>query len=206
MSNLVPPIDTRGIYLLASPYAESLQPGELYRCAAIRSFRDVENQGGNVFTEYYENRNLSQADCEKDRRNDVKIVTLLSDAYAPVYVPSSYILSYPDIGTRNYQRVVLSVDLGPLPDVLDLTFVKTKMAGVVQESFGVTPKVNIAIAPMSGVVTSEESDAREIARQSAVTNATTDYALYLKEREKNTVLETRCALLEKIVRDNGLLN
>ncbi len=206
MANLIPPIDTRGIYILKPPFDVSLQPATLYRCAAIRNFKDIENNGVNVFETYYVNRNISQADYEKDRRDGVKIITLITDAYAPVYVPSSYIASYPDFGTRNYQRVVLSVDLGPLPDVLDLGFVKSKIAEDVHQSFGVKPVVNVAIAPMSGVVTTEQSDARETARQSAIRNSTTDYGLLVKEREKNALLAQRCAVLEQLVRDKGLLD
>lgn len=205
MASLVPPYGARGIYSLKAPYDRLLNQGELYTCGAIRNFRDIENSGKDVFKTYYEPHDLATSAFNTDRKNDVVIITLLSDKVAPVYVPSSYILAFPDLSNRPYQRVVLSVDLGPLPDALDLTFVKGQVATAVATSFGVQPVVNVAVAAMSGVVTGEEHEAREVARQARVTNNVTDYAKFLAAEQRNAELAERLRIMENIVRDNGLL-
>jgi len=205
MSNLIPPIGTRGLYSLAAPFDTALEPTELYKCAGIRSFKDIENNEKDVYETYYAPYGLTQAETKRDRKDDVVIVTLISDTYAPIYVPSSYIKSYPNLANKNYQRIILSADLGPLPDYLDLTFVKDQVATAVSQSFGVVPTVNVAVAPMGGVVTSEEADAREAARQAAIKNSTTDYAKLLKANQTIEALQSRLAVLEQIVRDHNLI-
>lgn len=205
MANLIPPPGTRGLYSLLAPFDTLLQPATLYKCAAIRSFTDVENGGKNVYETYYQPYQIEQSRASQDRKDGVYIVTLLSDKFAPIYVPSSFIASYPDQTNKNYHRVILSADLGPLPDTLDLTFVKTQMASVISQSFGVTPSINVAVAPMTGVVSYEEHDAREAARQGAITNSTTDYAKWQQALKANNELKARLAILEQIVKDKGLI-
>ncbi|MNE31197.1 hypothetical protein D3C80_1247490 [compost metagenome] len=137
---------------------------------------------------------------------NVAIVSLTSATQAPIYVPSSYILSFPGLTSFNYQNVVLSLSLGPLPDTLDLTFLKTQISTTVAAVIGVPPTVFENVAATTGVVTPEQHDALEAARQAAVTNQTTDYARYIEERDKRIVLETKLAALEALMISKGVLN
>ncbi|ARV77343.1 hypothetical protein FDI21_gp174 [Pseudomonas phage Noxifer] len=199
----VPPPGTRGLYSLKAPF--TTVPNQLYSCGAIRFFKDLQNQGINVYEKYYQPLNLTESDYSRDLAAGVAIISLLSDSQAPVYVPSSYILAYPGLTSYNYQYVVLSIALGALPDSLDLTFLKTQLATTASEVVGVLPTVFENIAPATGVVTPEQHDAMEAARQAAISNRTTDRALYLVERDKRIALEAKLAALEQLVIDKGLL-
>lgn len=199
----VPPPGTRGLYSLKAPF--KTVPNELYSCGAIRYFKDIQNQGVDVYAKYYQPLELTEADYARDLAAGVVIITLLSETQQPIYVPSSYVLSYPGLSSYNYQHVVLSVSLGALPDALDLTFLKTQIATAVSEVIGVTPTVYENVAPSTGVVTPEQHDAMEAARQAAITNRTTDYARYLIERDKRIALEAKVAALEKVIVDSGIL-
>jgi hypothetical protein len=204
MSLNVPPMGTRGLYSLKAPF--STVANQLYTCTAIRFFKDIQNQGTDVFAKYYEPKGLSQADYTRDLAANVAIVSLTSETQAPIYIPSSYILSFPGLTSFNYQQVVLSATLGALPDTLDLTFLKTQVATTIAAVLGFVPTIYENVAASTGVITPEQHDALEAARQAGVTNQTTDYARYIEERDKRIVLEQKLAALEQLMISKGVLN
>jgi hypothetical protein len=203
MANLIPPIGSRGRFTVASPF--TVNSGVVYRCTALRRFSDIENQGIRVFETFYEPFDLTQTDVANDRSIGAYIATLESDTHAPIYVPTTYITSYPDGAYRNYQRVVISAELGPMPDYIDLTFMEAQLKALVSDTIGVEPRVALGAAPMDTTVTPDQHETLEIARVNAIKNRTTDYAKYLAEKEANQRLKSRIQILEEIIRRNGLI-
>lgn len=203
MSSLIPAIGTKGIYELKAPYMT--QPNELYKCVAVRSFIDIENFGVDVFDQYYSPFGIDRSVYTTDRSNGVAIVALQSEKYPPVYVPSSFILSFPDLSSKPYHHVVVSASLGALPDTLDLTFLTQQVAKVISDVIGVEPSINLGLAPMTGVVSAEQHEILTAARQAKIANRTTDYARLLEANNRISQLEQRNRTLEKIVIDKGLL-
>ena len=203
MKNLIPPVGTRGRYTVRQPF--SVKDDVIYECTALRRFSDIEAQGLRVYEMFYQPFGLSETDVGNDRRLNAYVATLESDSYAPLYVPTTYITSYPDGAYRSYHRVVLSAELGPIPDYIDLSFAITQMQDVLSDVIGIEPKVAVSVAPMTDRVTPEQHEALEVARTGAIKTRTTDYAKYLSEKQKNQRLESRIALLETVLRDSGQL-
>lgn len=203
MAAPIPPVGTRGLYELKTPW--STQPATLYTCMAIRRFTDLENRGTNVYETYYAPFDVAESEYRRDRSNNEAIITLTSETTAPIYVPSSYIASFPDLTFRNYHHVVLSSSFGPLPDYIDLTFVRQEIAKVISDTLGTVPEVHVGVVPMNGVVTPEEHDTLEVARQAKIENRTTDYARLLEAQQTNQQLLQRLAICEQILRDEGLI-
>ncbi len=200
---LTPPINTRGRYSVKAPYI--VDEGVIYTCSALRRFIDLENLGTRIYETYYAPFGLAESDMQRDRRDGVLIVTLTSESSAPLYIPTSYITAYPDLSYRNYQHVVLSASLGPLPDYIDLTFARQQMQNVISDVTGVTTEVHLSIAPMEDTVTPDDHEAREAAREASINNRTTDYARNLEKDQKIQRLEARNAVLVEVLRSNGLL-
>lgn len=196
-------IGTRGLYELNAPW--SADAGVLYTCVALRAFVDLENRGQDVFSVYYEAVGLTQSEYTQDRQNGELIVTLISDETAPIYVPTSYIASLPDLSHYNYSHVILSASLGPLPDTLDLTFARNEVSQTLSDVIGVAPTVELAKAPMSGVITPSDHQTQTAARNAAKTNSTTERAKRLAAEEQVTRLQQKVAFLEDLIRDNGLI-
>lgn len=199
-----PPLAARGIYQLRQPW--EVPASKVYTCQAIRSFKDVYERGTDVYTEYYAPYGVSRSDFSEDVEANAAIITLISDDFDVVYVPDTYIVSYPDMGVVNYQRVVLSVDFGLLPDFLSLDYIKQEMTTVGSKVIGKDPEVNEAVAPTSGAVTPEEHQVLEASRLANIEFQTTDYAKYLEQVQLNNDLSTRIQTLEQIIIDNGLLD
>lgn len=199
-----PPIMARGRYQLLAPF-EAPQT-KVFICYAIRNFKDLYELGEDVYQKYYQPVGLSQAVFQEDVSNNVAIITLISDDHQVIYVPDSYILSYPDMGEVTYHRVILSVDFGVLPDYLDFDHTKTQVGNVATDVIGKMPAVTLHVAPSSGVITPDEHETLESSRLFNVQNQTTDRAKYLQQLRLNDDLIQRIQTLEQIIIDNGLLD
>lgn len=200
MSNMIPPINARGLYELQSPW--TLVPNQIYTCSAIRKFIDIQNLGFDVFKTYYEPYGLTQTEYNEDIAAGAVIVTLTSETEAPVYVPSTYILKYPNESYHNYQHVVVSASLGPLPDYLDYTHVIQQVGALLSDTIGVVPTVNIHVAASEGSISPEDHDVAEAARQAAVANRVTDRSRLLALEQQNIQLTQQVDLLKQYISDN----
>ena len=199
-----PPLATRGIYQLRQPW--EVPSSKVYTCYAIRSFQDIYELGEDVYKRYYQPYGVGLSEFEADAEAKAAIVTLISDDHDLVYVPDTYIQAYPEMGVVDYQRVVLSVDFGMLPDFLSLDHIRDQIATVGTEIIGKAPEVGEHVAPVSGAVTPEEHQTLEASRLANIQFRSTDHALYLEQRRLNEALIEKVKTLEQIVIDNGLLD
>lgn len=198
-----PPLHAKGTFVLRAPWVTVAN--SLYEAIAIRSFADFVEVGQNAYELFYRPQGLTVNDFEADKALGASIITLVSPSRPTIHVPDTYIDTYPDMGYVAYKSVVLSIALGSVPDQLDLTFLKDQVAGVVSDTIGVLPTVLVHSAPATGVVTEDQHQLLETARNAAVTNRTTDRAKVLELQNQNDALHTKVALLEQILIANGLI-
>lgn len=205
-NNTVPPIGTKGIYNLLDPFGAAIQPSVLYELSATRYFVDIENNGGNVYELYYKPFGLTEQQVQTDRSNRVTILTLTTLNYPPIYVPSSYVRSYPSLDVRPYSYYVMSIPLGPLPDDVILEPTMDAISNAVSDFLGVRPEVHVGVMPLSDAITPEEDANREATRQAAIKNRTTDYALLRSANATIASLTQQIKIYEKICLDNGYIS
>lgn len=204
MTLLTPVLHARGRFTVAAPFA--LQPNVLYECIAIRTFSDYVGAGLDAFSKFYEPMGISHERYEEDQAAGASICTFASSETELVYIPDSYITSLPILDQVAYSRIVLSVDLGALPDAVDLTFLRSTIAADVEAIIGkAAPVVNLHQAASKGVVTQAQHEALETARQAAITNQQTDRARLLATQEQLAATQAKVTLLEQILRDYGFL-
>ena len=197
------PLGTKGRFKVDLPF--TVDPVESYICGAIRYFKDIENDGKNVFEVYYLPYEIAYERYESDRLNNVPILTLLSDRYSPLYIPASFILEFPDVDAYEYKNVIMSASLGALPGNVSLDFTLDQVKQAIRSTLGLEPVINLGVMPVIGSLTPEEHATAEAARQAAITNTVTDYSRYLAELNKNVQLTERIRILEQLVIDNNLL-
>lgn len=203
MAKLTPPLHTRGRYTLKEPFIAD--PTTLYTCEAVRTFRDIRERGYDPFKEFYEPMGLSLEQFQQDALINASIVTLTSEDKPIIYVPDTYILSYPNQQLVPYKHIVLSISLGMIPDYVDLSFLSNQISGVVSDVIGSTSEVKLHNVPTLSSLTPEEHDVLEAARQAAITLRTTDRANVLLLQRQNTALIERLQTLEQILKNEGLI-
>lgn len=201
--NIIPPLGTKGRYNLHDPFGAAYQPTELYELKAERYFEDIENNGGNVYELYYKPYNIPESQVQTDRNNKVAILTLVTLKYPPLYVPSSFVKNYPDQNFRQYSQFVLTLSFGPLPNDVILEPAMAAVANAASDFIGATPEVFVGSMPLSDLITPEDHENREVTRQAAIANRTTDYAQVRELQAQVMTLTQQVALLQKICKDNG---
>ena len=200
--SLTPPIGASGIFKLAPPFQALLNSGVSYSCQAVRRMSDILKLGIDPYGQYYAPYGLARSLYDADLAADQAIVSLRSNGGHWVYVPTSYIASYPNMGGIPYKALVLAINIGPVPDYLDLNPVKSKIRAVVQEMVGVSSEVqSVAISETKNMVQADHN-AIEAARQANITNTTTDYARYLEAKAQRDALTLRVQQLEAYIREH----
>lgn len=202
-----PPVYVRGQFDLRTPW--TVQASTIYTCIAVRSFEDIYERNIDVFTEFYEPKGLTSTEFDADKAEGATIVTLISEDDEIIYVPDTYINSYPNMSDIPYNRVIVSIDLGTLPETLDLSALQTNLAGVTEESIGVVPDIKYHIAASTDAVSASDHTTLEAARQAAIdalgVTPATATAKLKKQEQVNSALNQKIATLEQIVKDNNLI-
>ena len=200
--SLTPPINVTGVYTLANPFATDVVPNTPYTNIAVRKFADVIRRGEDPFALYYDPKGIDYATYQADLNAGECIVTLRSAAGQFIYVPTPYILSFPNQSGIAYTVITLAVNLGAIPNTADLSVIRQKMSDVVHDYYGVTPTIQqVAI---SETVTKSAADhaAVEAARQAEITERQTDYAKYLQAQATVQAQAQQINQLENYIKAN----
>lgn len=185
---LTPPINTSGIFTLYLPF--TLAAGVVYRCSAIRTFTELEKRGIDVYKTYYKANGIGEDTYKIDLGLKASIVTLVSGAGEEVYVPNTYIESYPgDSGVR-YSRNVMVIDVGLVPESTDLSYMKALLVDLIKHNTGVDSVAEIVTAPYTGSVSHDQHVTWETARRAAIQN-------YVPLVEQLTAANAKIALLQE---------
>lgn len=200
MARKTPPLRAKGFYEVREPF--SVISSAVYECIALRSFDDFTERGEDPFKRFYESKGLSRSDYERDRAVNAHIVTLQSATSALVFIPDTYIEKMPDLSGVEYKRIVLSVLLGPLPDEVDLTHLKSSIATLTSDITGVEGHVLEHVVPFSGAITADQHETLELGRQAAIKNRTTDRARVIEQQQIIDAQRERIHALEQLLQRN----
>lgn len=159
---ITPTINTVGVFKVEKPFF--VESKRVYEVVAIREFDDIWLQGGDVYEEYYKPNGLSEEIYERDVKLGATIVTLKSKV-GNVYIPDTFIESFPKLGYLNYKHVILSVDIGAVSDEINLDALIADLKELASKHVGVTAKVKKHTAPTTNALTRDEVKSLEKQRQ-----------------------------------------
>jgi hypothetical protein len=196
-------IYARGKFEVQAPFA--LVADVSYTATAIRSFREVQAAGIDIFANYYAPMGLDQATYDSDRVNATSLVTLQADEHPTVIIPTTYILSAPTTVGEGFSRMVIGVDIGILPDGLDLTYVTAEIVALVSDLTGLQSDVQQFTAPITGLLTPEQAESFEQNRIAAIRGRTTHYAQNQTLQDQLNKATALAARYEQIILQSGIV-
>ena len=197
---ITPPFGVTGIWKLREPYRA--KPAKTYTCVAIRSFVELELININIHYNYYAPHELGQDIYRRDLALGASLVVLLGTDGERIYVPDTYIESYPDLDIGNFRRFILSCELGTLPINTATDHLNSAISAIVQEKLGRAVTVNTYIGPITANgLTPTDLKREESVRQTSITDRTTTYGQLYEANRRLGDLEGLLQIYKEQVKD-----
>jgi len=187
MANLIPPIGVVGNFKLSEPLDKLLNPDIKYKVTSVRNIREMIDSGEDVLTFVYINQGLTETDYNDGLDNNVEIVILQSPDGSFYYIPANYIVSIPDYSGHKFKEKVLLVELGQIPDELDLTAVIEEIKAVTYNLLGIEP--SIEEVPTSQTIIYTDDEYREFEETRKANKVLNEPCIIAKARLEQTVQE-----------------
>lgn len=207
----VPTIYTAGKFVLKKPFLT--RDDVTYSVSALREFSDLYIKGVDVYSEYYKPYGLIDGavvngatfNFTAEAKFNPVIVTLEGSDDTVIYVPSTYIESYPISGDIAYSRLILSADLGALPDTVPLDSILQDVQELVQAKFGVKPEVKVSRGYTSRQPTQDEHVVLEQSRIGSIATTDNHFTQSQALKDRCEFLDAQVKTLTRILADNNLI-
>ena len=196
----LPDIGSVGTFTLKAPYDTLIKNKVSYRCKSIRLLSECIADGLDPFSFYYESMGLTQADFNVDLENDESIVSLQTDNGEWLYIPSSYILQFPNMNGVVYRAMMLGVSLGAIPDTMKLDALKTVMSNLIVDAIGITPVIKEIVVSVPAIVSNADHVLIENARTSRISLNMSEAAQLTKANQDLNQARQRISELENYIK------
>lgn len=200
---ILPRIGSKGFYD-AGELDYGIKSKVLYTLLSIESFSSLLSKGVDVFNDYYVKVGLDQAKYQEDLAAGASILTIDSPVADTIALPNSVLTGYPIANTIDYSRVVVSAELGLLPDSLDMAVVTQEVQTQIESILGVSDiTMRVHRIELDEAVDIEEHKTREAARLLALDE---NQSVFTKLATANTEIDKlreKVALLERYIREQS---
>jgi hypothetical protein len=137
---ILPQIGSTGVFRVRHPFDTIVNPTGAYECSGIRLISELLSYTDSVVDKYYYVYGLTRDDYTRDRDAGESIVTL-KNGNDYIYIPASYIISFPDVTGIPYHVITLAVTLGAIPVGADLSTITDKISNLLTDTNGVVPDI-----------------------------------------------------------------
>lgn len=194
--NIIPTLNTKGVWTAKAPYATLLLTSVIYTCIALRTLQDLTASGIDPKAKYYTPYGLTDAQYQADVTTGAVIITLAAEDGSTADVPSTYLASYPDGNGVGYRVMGILVRLTALPDSLSLDTLTEKIQTDCLDLIGVDAEVATVALSNLQLINATDNANFEQARRSKITNSTTDYAELQAMTASRDLYMQRCVSLQ----------
>lgn len=178
--NVIPTYTAGGNYEALNPFDAVVVANKYYTAEAIRSVSEMQGRNFNLQQHMFDPAGVTESDGEQILTDLVNrngaIITLIGADGSRVYVPTTYLKSYPLVDGVLYERLCVVIDYGAVPPDLkdklaaDLEHYKAYTAN----SVGVDAEVKIGTMPTIGYVTKEQAEVFEQTRLNKIAGQVND--------------------------------
>jgi len=159
MANFLPYTGTKGRFRFKEPFNHIYPDGSIYTVAALKTFSNLMDTGINVYRKIYIANGLTSDDYNRDFNDgSVAIAELLNDEAGYILIPTSYILSVPDINGVPYVNKILAVDLGDIREDSELDSLTKLIEEVCTITIGIKPVIKKIDASPLLIVNNEQDE------------------------------------------------
>lgn len=199
---LSPTPNREGIYVAKMPF--KIDETTIFKCEAIRTFPELIRRGVDVFAEYYLPKGLTKEIYIEDANVGAAIIVLKSVDGQILHIPNTYLDKIPGQTGLSYQRNIVTADLGPVPDYVDVALIESDIKDLIARYIGVEASVVTVSLQHDGEFTDEQHIQMENLRKLNI-RKTVPLSLQLsEERERNAKLTTLNDLLMQALAKGGL--
>lgn len=178
MARKTPSMGVSGTFILRDPFVAN--PAKSYTVVALRTFQELVARGQDPLALIYTPVTLTQSAYNSDKAEGALVVCLKDNTGNLIYVPDTWIDSYPNMGSVTYSRLVLGVSMGMWPEYRDLTDVIQAIKEAVRSKIGVDAEVVITRSVATDAVSEAQHAQLTAARENAVIENETDTAKIIR--------------------------
>lgn len=198
---VLPTVGSSGYYELRSPLNTLVVIGERYTCQAIRRISDYLANNEEVKQLVYTDQGI-ETDFDADADKDAYILSLQSDKGHWIYVPASYIVSYPIVNGIPYRSIMIGLSLPSMPADRDLSFLEADLSNLITDSLGVVPVIRQVETSRVILVDKARHDQLQIDRNLLSSGRVTDRSRLAKTQQDLQVALDKIAILEQYIKDH----
>ena len=180
--NMIPAINAAGRFEAAAPFDQIVNQSTYYTVEATRTIHEMEGAKLDLYSLVFQPVGVTPEDfplvVKRAKDAGAIICALLDRNGAPVYVPTTYLTSFPLVDGVSYERMCMIADLGPVPPSMALAMqqVLDHTEQYITATMGITSVVRLGTVPTVGYVSQQQADAYENTRKSQITDASNDVA------------------------------
>lgn len=188
-TNVIPSLYASGSYEANNPFNAVVIPGKYYRVEALRTVNEMQGANFNLYAAMFKPVGIAE-DSYQSILDDIvskngAILTLIGLDGGRVYVPTTYLKSFPLIDGVSYERLCAVFDFGAVPPSLKglIADVFTHCENYIEAHAGVKVTVQLGTMPTIGYVSKEQADVFETTRQNKIKDTVND-AITVANQEK----------------------
>lgn len=183
-----------GSFELTAPFTNAVRPNARYTVRSIRCLSSIIADGEDPRS-FYESYNVPDIDYIRDLQNDVAIIGIQAVTGEYVYVPQSFIASYPMISGVSYRPLSVVLPLGMIPDDQDLTNLQAKADILVADLLGIESTSRLVVVGASELHDENAHQRIMLERANMVKVSESPAAMVVRlERENARLREENAAL------------
>lgn len=171
------PLGTVGTFKALPPFDTVLPTNVKMTVDSIRTIASMAAEGVDVYEAYYKPFGISQATYTQNLNDGDAIIGLNAGKGIRYDIPSKYLDRTPNVSGIGYAHTVLIVDLGLLPETLDLVPATDRIKSIALDNLGIRASVKPAVLTPKMLIEKSIHDANEAARLAAAKANTTNETL-----------------------------
>lgn len=197
-----PTVGSSGVFTLREPFDADISPGVSYTCQGIRRLSEYLANNEEPWDDIYLPKKIPEDVYQDHLNEDIEIVSLQGEMGQWVYVPVTYVVSYPSTNGIPYRSIALSVGLPALPANRDYGFLFTNIKNLIRDSLGVDSTVDLVETSKVTLVDSDKHAIKQASRNLIANAASTDRARYMQKVRELESAKQKIQALEAWVKAN----